>query len=114
MVDFVGFKNNPFPFMAEADVFALSSKIEGFGGVLVQAMACGTPVVSTDCPFGPSEILQDGELGRLSPVGDYRAMARSIIATLDCPTSSERLREGARRYSAESTIDAYMDALVLA
>ena len=112
-VDFTGFKDNPFPFMAEADVFALSSKIEGFGGVLVQAMACGTPVVSTDCPFGPSEILEDGELGRLSPVGDYRAMARSIIETLDCPISSARLREGSRRYSAETSIDAYMDALSL-
>ena len=112
-VDFAGFKDNPFPFMAAADVFALSSKIEGFGGVLLQAMACGTPVVSTDCPFGPSEILRNGELGRLSPVGDHRAMARSIIETLDSPMDPERLLQGAKRYPAKSTIDAYMDALSL-
>ena len=113
LVDFAGFKDNPFPFIAGADVFALSSKIEGFGGVLVQAMACGTPVVSTDCPFGPSEILQNGELGRLSPVGDHRAMANSIMETLESPAGPIALQESARRYSVESSIDAYMDALLL-
>ena len=111
--DFAGFKANPFPFMARADLFALSSVIEGFGGVLVQAMACGTPVVSTNCPFGPWEILADGELGRLSPVGDHEGLARSIVDTLDNPIAPERLVAGARRYSAESTIDAYVEALGL-
>ena len=113
LVDFPGFKDNPYPFMAAADVFALSSKMEGSPGALLQAMACGTPVVSTDCPFGPSEILRNGELGRLTPVGDHRAMAGSIIEALDSPIDPERLRQAARCYPEKSAIDAYMDALSL-
>ena len=107
MVDFVGFKDNPYAYMARADVFALSSLVEGLVGVLIEAMACGTSVVSTDCTFGPSEILQDGRLGRLSPVGDHKALAESIVHTLDNPTSREELLAGASRFSAEAIINEY-------
>jgi glycosyltransferase involved in cell wall biosynthesis len=73
-----GFSSNPMAWMARAAVFVLSSRSEGFPGVLLQAMACGAPVVSTDCPHGPREILQGGRWGELVPVGDPPAMAAAI------------------------------------
>ena len=66
----LGFMSNPYAYMARSKVFALSSAWEGFGNVLVEALACGCPVVSTDCPFGPAEILEGGRYGRLVQVGD--------------------------------------------
>ena len=77
-----GFDPNPFRYMARAKVFAMSSIYEGFPNVLVQALACGCPVVSTDCPSGPSEILNGGAYGYLVPVGDVDALAASILKTL--------------------------------
>jgi glycosyltransferase involved in cell wall biosynthesis len=77
-----GFDPNPFRYMARAKVFAMSSIYEGFPNVLVQALACGCPVVSTDCPSGPSEILNSGAYGYLVPVGDVDALAASILKTL--------------------------------
>lgn len=77
-VHFLGFQKNPYKFFKAADLFVLSSAWEGFGNVLIEAMVCGTPVVSTDCPFGPSEILESGGGGRLVPVGDHQLMANAI------------------------------------
>ena len=81
-VDFIGFKENPYCYFSRADVFVLSSRWEGFGNVLVEALALGVPVVSTDCPVGPREILKDGSLGRLVPVGDHRRLAEALVETL--------------------------------
>ena len=82
VVDLPGFTLNPFAFMKKASVFVLSSKWEGLPGVLIQALACDCPVVSTDCPSGPSEILNDGQYGYLVPVGDVDAMAKAMEAAL--------------------------------
>ena len=81
-VDLPGFEINPFVYMKHSSVFVLSSKWEGLPGVLIQALACGCPVVSTDCLSGPSEILKDGEYGCLVPVEDVNAMAAAIEAVL--------------------------------
>lgn len=86
-IDLPGFASNPFAAMANCSLFVLSSKFEGLPGVLIQAMACGAPVVSTDCPSGPDEILQGGKYGRLVPVGDAQSMAAAILKTLDDPIS---------------------------
>lgn len=90
-VDFYGFVANPFPFIARSNLFVLSSAWEGFGNVLVEAMALGVPVVSTDCPSGPREILHDGLLGSLVPVGDFVSLAAVIVATLAASRSSSEL-----------------------
>ena len=110
-VDLPGFEDNPFAYMSRSAVFALSSRYEGFPNVLVQAMACGTPVVSTDCRSGPREILEDGKWGHLVPVGDWRAMAEAIIDTLDNPTPSDQLIARASDFSADASIDRYLEVL---
>lgn len=77
-VDLPGFVMNPVAYMRRSDVFVLSSRWEGLPGVLIQALAAGCPVVSTDCPSGPREILADGEYGHLVPVGDTEALVAAI------------------------------------
>lgn len=112
-LDLPGFVENPYSYMAHADLFAFSSRWEGLGLVLVEALALGVNPVSTDCPSGPSEILQQGRLGRLVPVGDARAMAAAMSATLDAPLSREVLQQGARPYGVGAATDAYLAALGL-
>lgn len=81
-VSLLGFRDNPFKFMAMADVFVLSSLWEGFGNVIVEAMACGTPVVSTDCPHGPGEIISHEENGLLVPPADADALSEALLRVL--------------------------------
>ncbi|TVP61321.1 MAG: glycosyltransferase [Nodularia sp. (in: Bacteria)] len=81
-VDFVGFRNNPCPFIRNAKVFVLSSIWEGFGNVLVEALSVGTPIVSTDCPGGPRIILKDGKYGTLVKIKDPEAMSKAIAELL--------------------------------
>ncbi len=81
-VALLGYVSNPYAYMARSSVFVLSSAWEGFGNVLVEAMAVGTEIVSTDCPSGPEEILAHGKYGALTPVGDSKAMAEAILKTL--------------------------------
>ena len=107
--DFVGFVTNPFSYMTKASVFVMSSVYEGSPNALVQAMAWGTPVVSTDCPNGPREILQDGNLGRLVPVGDWQALGDAILEALDGPVEAVRLIEGTREYIAETSGRQYLE-----
>lgn len=106
-----GFQKNPFVWFAKADVFVMSSIHEGFGNVLVECMACGTPVVSTDCPSGPSEILEGGVYGPLVPVGDHAALAEAIEQQLDNPISVDWLKARAREFSIEASCSAYWDLI---
>jgi glycosyltransferase involved in cell wall biosynthesis len=102
-----GFVANPFAYMARAATFALSSINEGLPGVLIQAMACGCPVDSTDCPSGPAEILAGGRYGRLVPPGDDKALAEAILATLEAPPPAALLRERAGWFSVERAVAQY-------
>jgi glycosyltransferase involved in cell wall biosynthesis len=81
-VSLPGYIDNPYPYMARAGVFVLSSRWEGFGNVVVEALAVETPVVSTDCESGPAEILDNGRYGKLVPVGDSQALSDAILKTL--------------------------------
>jgi glycosyltransferase involved in cell wall biosynthesis len=85
----------------------LSSLYEGFPNVLLEALACGCPVVSTDCPSGPAEILNNGEFGALVPVGDPDALAAAILATLANPPDRDTLVNRAQVFSYETAIDNY-------
>jgi glycosyltransferase involved in cell wall biosynthesis len=97
-VRFHGFVANPFAFFHRAQLFCLSSVYEGFGLVLAEAMACRVPVLSTDCPSGPSEILQDGRYGRLVPVADVAALADGIQHAMDNHAAWGSVTESARQH----------------
>jgi glycosyltransferase involved in cell wall biosynthesis len=109
-----GFDDNPFRWMARARLFVLSSAWEGLPGVLIQAMACGTPVVSTDCPSGPREVLDGGRFGDLVPVGDAAALAAAMENTLDDPLPAAALKAHAAQYRIAPVTRQYLAALGLA
>lgn len=109
--DMPGFDPNPFAWMARASLFVLSSRFEGLPGVVIQALACGCPVVATDCPTGPREILDDGRYGALVPVGDPIAMAAAMKSTLDSPPPRDLLEARGASFSVSSSVDAY-EALI--
>lgn len=100
---------NPYPHIRAADLLVLSSDFEGFGNVLVEAMVLGTPVVSTDCPFGPREILEAGKWGRLVPVGDAAALAQAMREELSGPRGLGISR--ARQFTEKTAAAAYGDLL---
>lgn len=107
VVDMPGFQPNPFGWMAACSVYVLSSRYEGFPNSLVQAMACGAKIVSTDCPTGPVEILEDGKWGRLVPVGDVEVLAESLIAaigTSDLPDTQRRVEN----FRADHIVEMYL------
>ena len=100
-VRFAGFQSHPYRYMSRSSVFAFSSLSEGFGMVLVEAMACGLPVASTDCVAGPNEILQNGRCGILVPVADEGALAQAIVTILTNAELRDRLASEALRRVAE-------------
>ena len=102
-----GFIENPYPWMANASVFVLSSLWEGSPNVLTEALALGTPVVSTDCPSGPHETLQGGRYGPLTPPGDADAMADAILRTLNAPLPAAVLQEAVAEYTMERNAAGY-------
>jgi glycosyltransferase involved in cell wall biosynthesis len=111
-VDMPGFSDNPYPYMARCAAFVLSSRWEGFGNVLVEAMACGAQVVSTDCPGGPAGILENGKFGRLTPVGDATALAAAIEAALDDPLPVKQIRLRSRLFTIEAATEKYLRILI--
>jgi glycosyltransferase involved in cell wall biosynthesis len=110
---FPGFVANPYQYMRAASLFVLSSRWEGSPNGLTEALAVGTPVVATNCPDGPIEILQQGELGPLVPMGDDEALAQAILETLANPHPAEFLRNGVSRYSVENSAREYLTAMGL-
>jgi glycosyltransferase involved in cell wall biosynthesis len=111
-VDLHGFVDNPYKYMANASLVVMSSRFEGLPTVLIEALACGCPVVSTDCPSGPREILEDGKWGRLVPVGDEAALAEAMDEALAETHDPERLRRRAQDFSVEKAVDEYLDVLL--
>ncbi len=103
-VAFLGFDQNPYKYMSRASVFVLSSVHEGFGNVLVEAMACGVPVVSTDCKSGPSEIIQNGQNGLLVPPKDKEALAEALLKILQNPTLARTLAENGKKRAEYFTV----------
>ena len=95
--DFVGFQSNPYAWIHKADIFVLSSDFEGFPNVILESMACGTPVISTDCPSGPNEIIVNGQSGILVPTEDEKALAEAILKLLRNETLRRTLSEEAKR-----------------
>jgi glycosyltransferase involved in cell wall biosynthesis len=110
-VDLPGFAPNPYAFMARVDLLAVSSRVEGMPNTIIEALACGCPVVSTDCPSGPAEILQDGRYGTLVPPGDDAALAQAIITTLQAAPERDALRARAADFSVERAVEGYLQLL---
>lgn len=107
---FIDFDENPFRYMRRAGLFALSSLWEGLPNVLLEALACGTPVVSTDTSHGPREILDGGRYGKLTPVGDAPSLAQAMIETLEGDRlPEEALRRRAAEFSEERATGAYLE-----
>ena len=111
-VAFLGYDPNPIRYMARADLFLLSSRFEGFPNVLLEALAAGCPVVSTDCPSGPFELLDGGRYGRLVPVGDPEAMAEAILESLDEPHDKAALEARAALFDFDCSVEAYRNVLL--
>jgi glycosyltransferase involved in cell wall biosynthesis len=115
-VDFAGFDPNPFKYMARARLLLQSSTVEGLPGSIIQSMACGTPVVSTDCDHGPREVIQEsGRDGFLVPVGDSAALADRALALLRSPELRDRMgaagRHSVQRFSVAESVARYQDAI---
>lgn len=106
-VSMPGFVDNPYQYMNNASVFVLSSQWEGLGNVLIEAMACGCPIVSTNCPSGPEEILVSGKYGHLVPTRNPEALAKAILNVLDHPAKKEILQHRAEYFSVENSVSNY-------
>ena len=112
IVSLPGWASNPYAFMSRASVLILSSKHEGLGNVLIEAMACGCPCISTNCPSGPAEILEDGRFGPLVPVGDDTALAAAMERVLDSPPNKSTLLSRAKHFSLNASLDHYERIIV--
>jgi len=106
-----GFVDPPYPYLARASLFVLSSIWEGLPTTVIEAMALGLPIVSTDCPGGIREIVDNRGFGKLVPVGDAELLADAIMRALDMPHVPERLRERAERFSVDNAVAQYFTLL---
>jgi glycosyltransferase involved in cell wall biosynthesis len=112
-VDFHGFTRNPYAYVSRANMLVMPSRQESFGNVLVEALAVGTPVVSSDCPHGPREILGKGEYGTLVPPDNPEEMAQAILGALHSPQCASGAIERARCFSIERAVDLYEQVMGL-
>ncbi len=110
-VSFKGNVSNPLPYMKHAAVLALSSTVESFGLVLVEALAMGLPIVATDCPTGPREILRGGAYGTLVPVGDSSAFAEALVHVLQLPRRPAVPDEAFERFQHDRAVESYLALL---
>ena len=106
-VSLPGFVENPFAYVARSDLFVLSSLFEGLPTVLIEAMAMGTPVVATDCPSGPDEILKGGLYGPLVKMSSPDELASAMLLRLEQPRNSALLMQWASRYSIDKSVNGY-------
>jgi glycosyltransferase involved in cell wall biosynthesis len=106
-VDLIGFVSNPYKYMAKADLFVLPSRWEGFGNVIVEAMAVGTSIVATNCPGGPAEILEKGKWGDLVPTNSPKAMANAIVDNLRNPQNEDDLVRRAKNFCIDKIAPEY-------
>ena len=107
-----GFVDNPLSYARASSVFVLSSRFEGFGNVLVEAMACGIAVVSTNCPSGPSEILEEGRWGRLVPVGDVTALTEAILTQIDSVAPVGMVESVTERFHEDRIVSKYLNIMI--
>lgn len=110
-VSLPGFIDNPYAYMYNASAFVLSSRWEGLPTVLIEAMACGCPVVATDCPSGPKEILEAGKYGQLVSIGDAATLSEAMLNVLDSPIESEILAQRTQDFSFEKAVSKYLELL---
>lgn len=110
-VELPGFVTNPYPYVDKASAFVLSSRWEGSPIVLTEALALGTPAVSTDCPSGPVETLDGGKHGPLVPMGDPQALATAILQTLDHPPPAQQLKNAVKEYNIETSARRHLEIM---
>jgi glycosyltransferase involved in cell wall biosynthesis len=113
-INLAGHCDNPYSFMRRSSLFVLSSSWEGLPTVLVEALGTGTPVVSTDCPSGPREILMNGKFGRLVPENSPESLARAMLESLEDPPSAEYLKQRAAAFDVHHSADKYLKLFGLA
>jgi N-acetylgalactosamine-N,N'-diacetylbacillosaminyl-diphospho-undecaprenol 4-alpha-N-acetylgalactosaminyltransferase len=107
-IELAGAKDNPFSFLAKAELFVLSSDFEGFGNVILEAMTCHCPVISTDCQSGPGEIITHNKDGLLVPVGDVDTMSNAIMSLLE----DKSLRESLAMHAQTRVLDFRLESIV--
>jgi glycosyltransferase involved in cell wall biosynthesis len=106
-----GYEPNPMRYFARARAFVLSSLWEGASNVLLEALACGCPVIATDCPTGVRELLEDGKAGEIVPTGDAKALAEAMIRSLSIRGDEKLLRSNAGRFRLENTLSSYLELI---
>mgnify|MGYP001212966670 CR=1 FL=1 len=112
-VDFLGYVSNPLKYYKNSDIFVLSSYVEGLPNVLVEAMMCGCTPVSTNCPTGPREVLENGKYGYLVPMGDPKSLAEGVIKAINFPISVDLLNKAIIPFEEKKVLEAHSNALKL-